>query len=84
MDHRPVSQHAGMVQVDDQGSERDDLRIVCSDLAGRRQELIVFADRAGLVVVFPPMATAVLGRSQVEWLGAALIAGSDRNPVVAI
>ena len=46
----------------------------CTDLAGHEHHLIVFDDRVGLVVVFPPDAWAVLTLPQAERLRAALTA----------
>jgi hypothetical protein len=56
---------------------QQETRIDCQDLAGHEQDLIVFGDRDRCVLVFPPQAWAVLIRSQVEGLRAALIIGDD-------
>ena len=65
----------------DPTSAQPELHMPCSDLAGHRHELIVIADRVGLLVVFPPAATAVLARPQVAQFRAALTAnpGADRT-----
>lgn len=56
----------------DRSGRQADLRIACAALSGQREELIVFGDVVGLVVVFPPTATAVLGLPQVAQLRTAL------------
>lgn len=53
-------------------SSDEETRIGCTDLVGRRHDLIVIEDVVGLVLVFPPQAWAVFDASQREQLQAAL------------
>ena len=53
-------------------SVRKDRLISCRDVAGRRRDIIVFADRGRVVMVSPPGETAVLTPSEVGRLRAAL------------
>lgn len=53
-------------------SVRKDWLISCRDTAGRRRDVIVFADAGDVVVVSPPGETAVLSPLEVGRLRAAL------------
>jgi hypothetical protein len=53
-------------------SVRKDRLISCRDVAGRRREIIVFADHGRVVMVSPPGETAVLTPLEVGRLRAAL------------
>jgi len=60
---------------------QQEARIGCEDLAGHEHELLVFNDRAGLVLVSPPGAWAVLGPRQVEQLRTALVVPANDGKV---
>jgi len=53
-------------------SIRKDRQISCRDIAGRPQDIIIFADRGRVVMVAPPGETAVLSPDDVGRLRAAL------------
>lgn len=54
-------------------SVRKDWVVSCEDATGRRREMIVFADEAGVVVVAPPGETALLSALEVGRLRSALL-----------
>jgi hypothetical protein len=51
---------------------RKDRHIACRDLAGRRQNIVVFADAGRVVLIAPPGETAVLDLLEVDRLRAEL------------
>ena len=53
-------------------SVRKDRLISCRDVAGRRRDIIVFADRGRVVMLSPPGETAVLTPVEVGRLRSAL------------
>ncbi len=61
-------------------SARTDRLISCRDIAGRRQDIIVFPDRGRVVMVSPPGETAVLSLHEVGRLRARYGTPSSRRP----
>lgn len=53
-------------------SANKDWLITCHDVAGRRRDIVVFADQNQVVLVSPPGETAVLSPLEVGRLRAAL------------